>query len=446
MHISTLSRSGNALVVAMMGVTICSGLAMNMISHATSGVTMQSVRDQQDKAHFSASSVANWAAQWCVANPSSVPSFSTSNSSLTVPSALTSALASDTNKPNALSATLTMTGLKINSDLSRLYQVRSVVSVGSTSSSAYSQRTYDVLLTYTPAPPSTSSTASMFTRALFADLGYTVSGSSDTDAWDGSAGAYTSGRAIPSYGSALVGSNGTASTRGGGYSISSSPQTASNLGLTLPPYTWSAPTGALNASGGAADPAATTPWTGAITLYAGNTYYAPGGISGATITVNVPSSITTAASAVATIYLGGSFSANPIVFTGTNASWGKVLAYQKDFSATDSSENWNGNSSSGIQSDPGRFVFITEYGKANAAANITMNGTSAFGGVLYAPYCDFKLNGTFDFYGSLIMKSISQFNGNFNLHYDTRLAGTLLTLPSTSSAAPTVAILGWRES
>lgn len=438
----TSSRSAAALVIAMFALVVCSGLAVTMIDRATSGVQMQSARERRDLTHFSAASAANWGARWCLINATSMPTFTAQNAPLQVPANLTDAFANASNQPNRTAPTFTLTGLRNNADGSRLYRLTAGVATGSPGDRNYATATQEILIKFTPAPPSIVEVPNLFTRALFADLGFTYSGSADTDAWSGNVGAYSEAIRINDYGSALVGSNGPLGTQGNGWDIYSNPKIQGNLGMSLPEYTWTAPTSYINPPA-LANPAA--PWTGSITLLAGQTYYAPGGINGATITINVPNSLTQAAQAVCTIYLGGSFTSGPFTFTGTHADWARVIMYQKDFSATDASEDWNGNATAGVVNDPSRFVFITEYGKANPAASITMNGNANFGGVLFAPYCSFKLNGNFDFYGSLMVRSISQLNGSFGMHYDTRLAGMTLPVPNATAGVPTMSILGWRE-
>src|SRR3954467_4989998 len=104
---------------------------------------------------------------------------------------------------------------------------------------------------------------------------------------------------------------------------------------------------------------------------------------------------------------------NTLKYTDSRAP--KLLIYQNDYDSTKGGTTFNGNNATGILKDPSKFVMASAY-----SGNITFNGNASWGGVLYAPNANIKLNGTFDYFGSLIVKSMDrgEVNGSFAFHFD----------------------------
>lgn len=57
---------------------------------------------------------------------------------------------------------------------------------------------------------------------------------------------------------------------------------------------------------------------------------------------------------------------------------------------------------------------------SNSTTDISLTGTSAFSGAVYAPFAEVKLGGNNDFYGSIAAAVVS-IDGNVDMHYDTAL-------------------------
>lgn len=97
----------------------------------------------------------------------------------------------------------------------------------------------------------------------------------------------------------------------------------------------------------------------------------------------------------------------------------------------------------GNPDNPSQFLIITAY-----SGDMKFNGNGEFGGVLYAPNATLQMNGTFDFFGSVIADTFAskdlvgtdvmgKVNGTFTFHYDEQLSNLRLPLP------PRLGVVGW---
>lgn len=78
----------------------------------------------------------------------------------------------------------------------------------------------------------------------------------------------------------------------------------------------------------------------------------------------------------------------------------------------------NGSNSVGQSSKP---EFCVIYGVSSADRNYTLNGSSTFNGVVYAPKAKITVNGSSDLFGSFISKEFLD-NGTGKIHYDEALS------------------------
>lgn len=273
--------------------------------------------------------------------------------------------------------------------------------------------------------PSTS-----FRQALFAKKGYEYMGNATTDSWDSNSG-------MVGYGSTATGNRGDLSSEGD--IVVQKPGNVqgdvnANITLPLPAFTYNPPGTASLLGGGAAV-------TGAGPL-------ATGSYRCSSLALTANNAITFAPGATVKIYVDG-----PISLKGdwTMPPGVTLQIFQNNYDSSLGDTTINGNITVGNAINPAAFQFYTLYdGKIPDADNqkafdFKLNGTASFGGVLFAPFATFALNGTFDYYGSLIADSfkdttdMGKVNGSFAFHYDESLAGMKIPFP------PSLVIVGWHS-
>jgi len=128
-----------------------------------------------------------------------------------------------------------------------------------------------------------------------------------------------------------------------------------------------------------------------------------------------------------------------------------VQIFQNNYDSTLGSTTINGNISVGNNRNPSSFQFYSLYDGSipdpdtKQTIDFKLNGSATFGGVIFAPYATFMLNGTFDFFGALIADSfkdtadLGKVNGSFSFHYDESLTSIKIPFP------PSLVIVGWRS-
>jgi hypothetical protein len=105
-----------------------------------------------------------------------------------------------------------------------------------------------------------------------------------------------------------------------------------------------------------------------------------------------------------------------------------LTVHQNDFSEFYPKTNLNGNMFANSKDYPQNFLWLTAY-----KGEITFNGNAVLGGMIMAPYAEFKLNGTFDMHGSIFTKTFGPLvNGNFKFTYDTELSKFKIKVPIPS--------------
>ncbi len=140
---------------------------------------------------------------------------------------------------------------------------------------------------------------------------------------------------------------------------------------------------------------------------------------------------------------------NPIVYADAAA---RLTLIQNDYKLADhpewtgidnSIDQMNGGEAIGDIAKPERLLYISAY-----SGEMTFNGGAQFGGVLYLPNATLKLNGNFDFYGSVIADAFAtktltgdddqgKVMGTFSFHYDENLSKLKLPLPAR------IGVVGW---
>lgn len=286
----------------------------------------------------------------------------------------------------------------------------------------YRRRRVEAL--FTPFP-STS-----FRQALFAKKGFEYMGSAKTDSWDSKSG-------LVGYGSTVTGNQGDLASEGD--IVVQKPENVqgdihANVSLPLPAFAYNPPGTALLLGGGG-------PVSGAGPL-------ATGSYRCSSLALTTKNAITFAPGATVQLYVDGPVS--------LRADWAippgvTLQIFQNNYDSTLGDTKINGNIVIGNATNPAAFQFYTLYdGKIPDADNqqpfdFKLNGTASFGGVLFAPYATFMLNGTFDFYGSLLADSfkdtsdMGKVNGSFAFHYDESLASIKIPFP------PSLVIVGWHS-
>jgi hypothetical protein len=272
--------------------------------------------------------------------------------------------------------------------------------------------------------------SNVYRQAMFARNGYDFMGSANTDSWQSNGG-------TTAYQSAPKGSKGDLSSNG---TITVQKPTAvqgtvrSNINMPVPPMNCTAPSGAIPLPGPGIDTFSKTsgPMTSGV-------YHC------SAIDVD---SIQFAPGAQIDIYVDG-----PLLITDDFVvpSTTTVRIFQSNYDPALGTTTINGNITVGCPQNPRALQVYSLYdgtlggNQANpVAVDLKMNGTAQLGAVFFCPYATMKLNGTFDWYGSIVANSFfdptssGKVNGNFAFHYDESLANLELPFP------PTLVVVGWR--
>lgn len=287
-----------------------------------------------------------------------------------------------------------------------------------------SWRTRRVELLFVPYPQE------VFVRAMFAHNGYDFQGDADTDSWDSTLGAYDP---------ANPNANGDLGSEGDIYV-----QKPTNVNGTIDDFiNYPLPPVEFDESLPHETPAILS---GNVTLAAGSYRYEA-------VNIQEPAQLTL--NGAVTIYVDGPVAIsggkkfNPIVY-GSSAAKLTIIqnnydpAAHPEWSSIDNEiDAVNGSEAIGDISNPSRFVYISAFD-----GQLSFNGTGQFGGVLFMPNATLKLNGTFEFYGSVIADTFAskdltgadqqgKVNGTFSFHYDENLAKLKLPLPAR------IGVVGW---
>ncbi|MEK7412014.1 MAG: hypothetical protein AAB263_01715 [Planctomycetota bacterium] len=278
-----------------------------------------------------------------------------------------------------------------------------------------------------------------YRQAMFAMNGYQFMGSATTDSWDSNSGA-ASYAASPHGSKGDLSSNGTITVQQPG---NVNGTVRSQINMPMPALTYNPPAGAIALPG----PLGTFTTTSGAAC--GNPMVT-GVYRCSKIDEATNNGIAIAAGAVIDIYLDG-----PLIIT---KDWeipatATVRIFQNDYNPSLGVTKLNGNIVVGCPTNPRSLQIYSMYtgtldgtdGSSNGF-DIQMNGTASLGAVIMAPSATFDLNGTFDYYGSMVCGSYKdntgtgKVNGNFAFHYDESLTNLAWPFP------PTLVVVGWRAS
>jgi hypothetical protein len=289
----------------------------------------------------------------------------------------------------------------------------------------YRRRRVEVLFTKFP--------NTIFKQAMFAKKGYEFMGSATTDSWDSKYGAVA-------YSVAAKGANGDLSSEGN-IIVQKEEAVQGDVNpyvkLPIPRLTYNPPPGAKDLGAFSATPAG-SPLTAGSYVCTSLTQDPAGKSAG----------IEVAAGAAIDIYLDGplTIKADWIIPATTT-----VRIFQNDYDSKLGQTTLNGNITIGCPQNPRSLQIYSLYdGQEPDTADVTpwdikMNGSAQLSAVLFCPHASFKLNGTFDMYGSLIADSfrettdMGKVNGNFKFHYDESLGNLEFPFP------PSLVVVGWNS-
>lgn len=308
-----------------------------------------------------------------------------------------------------------------------VYFIRAWATQGN-SSDIMTYRTRRVEMLFVPYPQE------VFVRAMFAHKGYDFMGNADTDSWISSGGSYVeNGRR-----------NGTLGSEGDIYvqkpdNIGGEQNIQDFINYPLPPVEYDK----------------TIPLESPDILTNSTTFDASSQEKYRYSAIDLDSGAQITIKGAVTIYVDGPVSiapkktVAPIVYADAGST---LTIVQNDFKTTDdpdwsgienSLDQMNGGESIGDPTKPSKLLFISAY-----TGEFTFNGGAQFGGVLYMPNATLKMNGTFDFFGSVIADAFAsktltgeddqgKVNGTFSFHYDEDLAKLKLPLPGR------IGVVGW---
>ena len=458
-------RRGVALMAALMLLIVAFGLTISMIDQGTADVRSQALRESDVRSYADAMSAANYCMDYLVTNGTvaTVPAPATSAgqfidlagiapvSGTSSPFTLTQAhkginydLVPSINsskvawvRVTSMAATTGYYQVSIDSEGYTVTHTNTVIALGS-DVDASMLRGVDAVVSITPRSPVIPPG---FQRAVNANSTYSYKASVDwwNSGWTGSnKGSAYAGPIASKDGTALVQAFASIPTPfGNGGSVNSSPEFAKSS-TAVPSFTYDSPGNVWgNTSGGTSVAGAMTgtALTGNVTLVAGQSYHFSSISSGPTITIDNGGNAGLSPAPTATVFVDGAMGlSNSLTYTQNNTV---LEVLQGD---PGSGMSYNGNTAFGsTQYAPGRFIWAT-----SANEEITMNGNGSFGGVLIAPNATLKLNGTFNFYGALMVGAISQISGNFSLAWDSQLANQVYTLGTPVNTQINVLQNMWR--
>lgn len=304
-----------------------------------------------------------------------------------------------------------------------VYYIRAWATQGNSTDVA-TWRTRRVELMFVPYPQE------VFVRAMFAHNGYDFQGDADTNSWDSAVGPYDPTK---------PGTNGDLGSEGDIYvqkptNVSGSVDDFINY--PLPPVVFD-----------------DTLLHETPAILSGNVTLAAGIYRYEAINIQEPEQLTL--NGAVTIYVDGPVAIsggkkfNPIVYGSAAAKLTIVqnaydpAAHPEWNAISNEIDSVNGSEAIGDIANPSRFIYISAFD-----GTLSFNGNGSFGGVLFMPNATLKLNGTFDFYGSVIADTFAskdltganqqgKVNGTFSFHYDENLSKLKLPLPSR------VGVVGW---
>jgi hypothetical protein len=293
-----------------------------------------------------------------------------------------------------------------------------------------------------------TSPTKVFNQCMYAESGYTVTGSAGTDSWAGPGTTYsTASGAISTWPADRQKgdiSSGGSITVGGAAKIAG--KVTPNTQVPLPQLVYSVPAGYSEKN-------AITSSTTLSTVPGGN---ANDPISGQRITAYHASTVTgnltidaSGGSGTVYLYVDGPINFNTLTFnpkstTTTSQTDPKLVIVQNNYDPSlgptaftpnnygDVTQIGNGNNPDFV-ANPERLTIMSNY-----ASDISMNANGQMAAVIFAPYANIKMKGTFNFFGSIIADSFdSRVNGTFNFHYDNNLGNIALPV------APQITASGW---
>lgn len=462
----TPSRDGSALVIAAMMVVVLGGLAISLTQTTVSGLKGEQRRSDDLALAMAAESSANIALDYLQRNTALLKTdLSAAQKATELPTKADVEAAKDSTDISGASkmGVTRVHGMPVgarwcyigqravvktyvdglprlqvvpigtaNSMTQDVYYIRAWATQGSASDVA-SWRTRRVEMLFVPYPQE------VFVRAMFAHNGYDFQGSATTDSWDSDPD--KDGVHDVKYDPAAHNMNGTLGSEGDIYvqkpeNVGGEKNIQDFINFPLPPVEFD---GSLPVQ-----PAKIL--SGNVTLPSGSYRYEA-------VNLQEPDQLTL--TGAVTLYVDGPVAIsggkkfNPIVYSTSSA---RLTIIQNDYDPaahpewngiSNSIDTVNGNEAIGDVNDPTRLVYISAYD-----GELTFNGNGKFGGVLYMPNATMKMNGTFDFYGSVIADTFAskdltgadlqgKVNGTFSFHYDESLARLKLPLPAR------IGVVGW---
>lgn len=262
-----------------------------------------------------------------------------------------------------------------------------------------------------------TSTMKVFKQTMYAFDGYQFMGSASTDSWPGPPALPTP--ANNTRNGDIV--SGNVVTRRGGATVSG--DIISNKSIELPTLTYDPPAGAIN--------------LGSIS--------APRVLNGPTVVratqMTTAGELTITGSGDVELYVDGPINTKKIIMAA--GSTARLIIRQSDYNIGlgDSQFDLNGGAiigdigGGGVSPDPSRVMLLSNY-----SGNMRWNGNGQMSAVVFAPYANMSINGTFNMWGSVVSRAFDgRVNGNFKFHYDDSLANLSLPL------APQLTAAGWHS-
>jgi len=412
-------RSGSAILLALMALVILTALATTLTETAVSQAAQERERESQVFLLIGAETVFNEGFDWCQVNVLTLKD-------ATVGQVFTPQLDPDTPRWNYTAPTLSLTCLRNDSTAwgNEAFLLQATVASGSSSDAdltGFRRRRVEAVIV-----PHLNT---FFSKAMFSTAGYDVQGNFTSDSWNSATTLlYATAKANGTLtGNGDLGSNGTINVQ---KPSNISGDVEGNLNMTVPTADVIAPAGAT--------PIVISGATTLVGSLAGTNYQTaavdPGTngtllIRGGRVNLYVDTFI--------------NLQTEVVFETGND----QLVMYQKDYVGGESGMKLTGNDKIGyIQgtnnpSRPQQLVWITAY-----SGEIKMAGNSAYSAVIFAPEASFRLQGTSDFYGSLVAKVFhgqnaedqGRLNASFSSHYDDALGTFDLGL------RPTLVVNGWR--
>ncbi len=452
---TTIHRSGSALVISTFLIVLLLGLSLSLIELAVGNLKSSERRKDDIALTVSTETVANLSLNYLQNLPDLEDQLNQAKVRATpvnITTSIQSNVVVDPSGSDTLNGTVPASYWKFvgtvavpiygkiqNQDV---YQISAIGAVGGPTAlwnpdgtqnaiqyaDRYRRRRVEAL--FTPFP------SSILKQALFSRRGYEYMGNASTDSWNSGAGSVDYS-VVASHGhQGDLSSEGDIIVRS---SANVNGAVCSNIKVPIPAFTYSPPGTAIplgvlsNATLGVSAPPPGMPTA--------MNYRATAIALGNRDTIVIP------AYSKVTIYVDTYISLkNDLIVPKTSS----LTIIQNNYDSRLGLTTINGNITVGCPSNPSSFLFLSIFdGMIPDATNplgfdFKLNGTAQFGGVMFAPFATFALSGSFDFYGSLIADSfkdttgLGKVNGNFSFHYDESLTNMRLPFP------PSLVIVGWR--